>query len=858
MAAGGLAALVPVNTARARTTGPADAPRPGDKVTTTYPGHSPFGFDQWASVQFVVPQGVNRITVSRTFDHYDGLPGIMADVLDIGLYGPSGFRGWSGGARDGFTVSGADATPGYLPGPVEPGSWSVALGPVVFNPAGMNWQVVITLEYGDPLTGAPYAALPTSVPGRGESWYRGDMHTHTVFSDGGRTLAQLVAEARTNGLDFLGSTEHNTSSAGVSWAGSVPPDLLVVNGEEVTTRHGHWLALGLPQGEFMDWHFSPHDSGVLARHADHVRDVGGLVVAAHPLTPAPGSFWEFGFDDVDAIEVWNGPWTLDDEAAVAMWATMLFLGRRIPAVGNSDTHFAPGDVVGLPQTVVHATSLSRAAVLDGVRHGRSYLAESAQVTLNLTARCGGRQAGPGDSLPVSFSDPVEVTVTVTGAPGTILALHTEWGPMLATTVGGDGHGRLDWHGWGIASVFARAEVRRPEPGSSTLDQMVALSNPVWFGPAPAPRPVYEGGQTFLFASRHPDGSWTTPDPVPGVGTDPTFAGPQAAVAAMPDGSTQLLGLRGDNSLWFTDRSEKGSWRAWRQLAGPGAGSRATPTAHAAATVAGTAAVRATGASKAVAPLVASGPTAGTLAAGPAGTAAGVVMAGSAFREAAIAALPDGSSQIIATGIDGTLYHQVHQADGRKTGFAPVPGKNGGTSWTAVKAAIAGMSDGSAQILGFGSDGNMYLTVRRADGTWSDWTLLTGHDGAATFSGPALAITGMPDGSSQIAAIGIDGNVFHRIRSAAGTYTGFAPCRGVAGARWMAAGSIAIAGTADGCAQLAVVGSDGKVWHCLRHADGGWTDWARPTGPNSDSCPGGQVRLTATPDGSTRLVVITPS
>lgn len=269
-------------------------------------------------------------------------------------------------------------------------------------------------------------------------------------------------------------------------------------------------------------------------------------------------------------------------------------------------------------------------------------------------------------------------------------------------------------------------------------------------------------------------------------------------------------------------------------------------------------MEATGASKTVASLVFSGPAAGTLAAGPAGTAAGVVRAGAAFREAAIAAMPDGSSQIIATGIDGTLYHQVRQANGRKTGFAAVPGRNGSATWAAVRAAVAGMPDGSAQVLSYGSDGNMYLTIRRANGTWSGWTLLAGYAGVDHFAGPALAITGMPDGSSQIAAIGIDGNVFHQIRSAAGAYTGFAPPQGVGGARWMAASSVAIAGTPDGCAQLAAVGSDGKVWHCMRYANGSWNDWAHPVGPNGNTCPGGQVRLTATPDGATQLVVITPS
>ena len=65
--------------------------------------------------------------------------GLSRNVLDLGIFGAAGhdlgnaagFRGWSGGARDGFVISSTHATPGYLAGPIEPGVWAVALGPVV-------------------------------------------------------------------------------------------------------------------------------------------------------------------------------------------------------------------------------------------------------------------------------------------------------------------------------------------------------------------------------------------------------------------------------------------------------------------------------------------------------------------------------------------------------------------------------------------------------------------------------------------------------------------------------------------------------------------------------------------------------
>ncbi|MFD0007894.1 CehA/McbA family metallohydrolase [Streptomyces sp. NPDC127178] len=477
--AGGLAATVPAaTTANAQTSD--GGRKSGQRVTSTYRGHSPFGFDQWASVEFNVPEGVRRISVSASFEAFVVVPGVMSNVLDLGLFGPMGFRGWSGGARQDFTVSPSDATPGYVPGAITAGLWSVALGPIVYHPKGMKWEVRITLEYGEPGDSFRPHPAPEVALGRGYTWYRGDMHLHTEHSDGRRSPGQLVDAARDRQLDFIASTEHNTSSASLSWGRYARPDLLILNGEEVTTRHGHWLAVGLPPAEWVEWRYGPHDKNAFAQRSDRVRSLGGLVVVAHPMTPGPGSLWKFGFDKVDALEVWSGPWTLDDAAAVAVWDGLLRAGRRITAVGNSDAHSLQ-DVVGLPQTVVRASSLSRAKILGAVRRGAAYLAESANVVVDLSAVADGRRAGLGEELPVSAFESVRVTARINGAPGTTATMHTAWGVMASTKIGGDGSATLEWTGWGKASRFARVEVRRLQPGSTTLDQMVALTNPVWFG-----------------------------------------------------------------------------------------------------------------------------------------------------------------------------------------------------------------------------------------------------------------------------------------------------------------------------------------------------------------------------------------
>jgi hypothetical protein len=456
-------------------------------ITLDFRGRFGLGIDQWAYVPFDVPTGVRRITVSTSHDRFS-LFGVAGNVLDLGIFGPAGhdlgntkgFRGWSGGAREGFTLSATHATPGYLPGQIDPGRWALALGPVVLNPLGMGWQARIVLERGAALPDlSPLAPAPTVVPGRGTGWYRGDLHLHTVHSDGRHQLGELAGAAHAADLDFVVSTDHNTSSANRAWGACRTDELLVVAGEEVTTRHGHWLAVGLPPAEWIDWRYAPHD-GVFARYAGQVRAGGGIVAAAHPAVPLPGSAWEFGYRDVDAVEVWNGKWNVDDEIALKIWHRLLRRGQRIAAVGGSDSH-GSDQRVGVPQSVVHAAELSTPAVVDGLRRGRSYIAESSAVAVKLNASCpageGTLSAGIGQTLVVPPAGLVTVHAAVSGAPGTSLALITSAGRVARATIDGSGAGQLEWTGGGAEAGFARVEVRRPSRGR--LSRMVALTNPVW-------------------------------------------------------------------------------------------------------------------------------------------------------------------------------------------------------------------------------------------------------------------------------------------------------------------------------------------------------------------------------------------
>jgi hypothetical protein len=294
-----------------------------------------------------------------------------AGVLDLGCFDPSGaFRGWSGGARAEFTVAGDWATPGYLPGPLPEGAWHVALALHRVPPEGLPYQVTWSSVSPAP----PAAGEPAPWPRRRErvlpappgcSWLAGDLHAHTVHSDGALTVPELARLAAAQGLDFLAVTDHNTVSHHPSLAAE--PGILLLPGQELTTARGHANAFGdIGWVDFRE---------PAAAWLSTVADRGGLLSVNHPLAadyawlhPLPGpphlaEIWHSGWWD----RTWTAPlaWLLAADPA----------GRTVP-VGGSDFHDpAHGHPPGTPTTWVlcpvgDARDATVPLVLDALRAGR--------------------------------------------------------------------------------------------------------------------------------------------------------------------------------------------------------------------------------------------------------------------------------------------------------------------------------------------------------------------------------------------------------------------------------------------------------------------------------------------------------
>jgi hypothetical protein len=289
-----------------------------------------------------------------------------AATLDLGVLDPAGFRGWSGGARSGFVITPAAATPGYLPGELPVGEWRVMLGLYRVPAGGVHFTVEVRLGAATPPSAPPPPPLPARPPRRalpaapGRRWLAGDLHAHTVHSDGALTVDELAALARGRGLDFLAVTDHNTTSHHAELpAAAARAGVLLVPGQEVTTDSGHANCLG--GAGWVDFRGTA-DDWLAAAEAG-----GALLSLNHPLLPGDVGWRRPLRRAAPLVEVWHWTWDGRDQAPLDWW-----LARGGVPVGGSDFH-RPGEgcAPGGPTTWVEA---SDGDVLGALAAGRVALA----------------------------------------------------------------------------------------------------------------------------------------------------------------------------------------------------------------------------------------------------------------------------------------------------------------------------------------------------------------------------------------------------------------------------------------------------------------------------------------------------
>jgi len=443
----------------------------------------------YVHLPFEMPRGATRLEVEYTYSHRIGSDPLLTggNTIDLGVFDArgiqfleAGFRGWSGSERLVFFITEAEATPGYLAGPLIAGEWHILLGLYKIAPEGCDYRVrvEITLDPAhEPSIQAPSAVreFPTAeVAPRAEGWLRGELHCHTLHSDGDGTPTALVQMARERGLDFLAITDHNSISSQRELATLREPGLVLIRGIEVTTFKGHFNVWGI--GDWVDFRVQRAEDMAAAIRFAVAR--GAITTCNHPKPFGPP--WEYpDVEGYHCIEVWNGPWYQMNQMALDFWTERLAQGKRIVAIGGSDYHRRsqlleePPRAPGTPTVWVHITGApDAAALLDAIRRGHVSLAEEPNGPfLELRAGTNATAMG-GDTLTPPTNGQLLARINCWRGAGLELSLLDQRGILFKqpiTTPQELVRTELNVK----ESMFVRAELR------DSADNLKALTNPIY-------------------------------------------------------------------------------------------------------------------------------------------------------------------------------------------------------------------------------------------------------------------------------------------------------------------------------------------------------------------------------------------
>jgi|GEM_PF-43496 len=433
----------------------------GKKVLELFISHDREGI--YFNFPFTMPSNIEELTLSYHYERHREQENQISNgvfvskqeinIIDIGLIAPDGIQvGASGSEKNEITLSATSATPGYKPYPLISGEWQIIVGAYKIAPEG------VTVSY------------ELSFTNKHLQLFKGDLHTHTMASDGVLTAQELGWRALRHGLDFLAVTDHNQ----LINADSLPriPGITLIPGVEWTHYLGHANFFGVDYP--YDTPFASNTIEEVTARFKLAQKRGALIIINHPLDEGSGFKFDMNTLPFDCLEVWHGPMRESNLRAVGLWQNMLAAEKKVPITGGSDYHKDnPFQILGGPTTCVYSMSASQSDILDALKSGHTFITFYPNgPTLALSSG----SAIMGDSLPWSLG--VELKIEAGGLlKGDIIRVIT--GKSSETILEAPSNGRTQAVYSMKTPGFARVEILRSFfPGLPMLPALI--SNPIYF------------------------------------------------------------------------------------------------------------------------------------------------------------------------------------------------------------------------------------------------------------------------------------------------------------------------------------------------------------------------------------------
>lgn len=245
------------------------------------------------------------------------------------------------------------------------------------------------------MVAVPFAQAPGPKP-QAARWFKGNLHTHTVNSDGDSTPDDVVRWYRERDYQFLVLTDHNylTSVDGLNAVHGADDKFLVVKGEEVTDRFGDkpLHVNGLEVERLVTPTGGQSVLDVVQRMVDGIRAARGVPSINHP-----NFGWAISPDELGQLqrtrlfEVFNGHPTVNNLGGGGVpsleetWDRILSSGKMLYGIAVDDAHYfkRPEDPTaprpGKGWVYVRSPRLEGRALVEALERGDFYSSTGVQM-----------------------------------------------------------------------------------------------------------------------------------------------------------------------------------------------------------------------------------------------------------------------------------------------------------------------------------------------------------------------------------------------------------------------------------------------------------------------------------------------
>jgi hypothetical protein len=245
------------------------------------------------------------------------------------------------------------------------------------------------------MVAVPFAQAP-GPKSQAARWFKGNLHTHTVNSDGDSTPDDVVRWYRERDYQFLVLTDHNylTSVDGLNAVHGADDKFLVVKGEEVTDRFGDkpLHVNGLEVERLVTPTGGQSVLDVVQRMVDGIRAARGVPSINHP-----NFGWAISPDELGQLqrtrlfEVFNGHPTVNNLGGGGVpsleetWDRILSSGKMLYGIAVDDAHYfkRPEDPMaprpGKGWVYVRSPRLEGRALVEALERGDFYSSTGVQM-----------------------------------------------------------------------------------------------------------------------------------------------------------------------------------------------------------------------------------------------------------------------------------------------------------------------------------------------------------------------------------------------------------------------------------------------------------------------------------------------